>query len=383
MTLLLLWATNASLGTRVSVPAAALDFAAALGLCVLSYYEHSRSIRPSLLINLYLLLSLLLDAARVRTLWLIHDEVVRNLAVVMTISIAVKAAVLVLEAQDKRSILIGQFRDLPPEATSGIYNRSVFWWLNPLFRTGFSKILRIGDLYSIDDELRSSVMQKRFQEGWSTANQGRTYALMITTFSVMRWDILISTIPRLLIIGFKFSQPFLLVRVVTYVNDRQNQPEDVGWGLVAAYSLVYTGMALLTASYSHLSNRIIVRIRGGLVALIYGQTADLSITALDESAALTLMSADVEVITDALKWLSEGYGALFEICLAVFILYKQIGIVVIAPAAVTVLSGLGAIYVAWISPGYQERWVRVLPNLRRAFGVFDHPPTQLLLTGQM
>ena len=187
LTLLLLWAINIPLGTKVSVPAAALDFAAALGLCILSYYEHSRSVRPSLVINVYLLLSLLFDIARLRTLWLLHGAVVRNLAVVMTISTAVKVAVLILEAQDKRSILLGQFMDLPPEAISGIYNRSLFWWLNPLFWKGFSKILRIGDLYSIDEELKSSALQQRFQARWNVAKQDHRHALMITTFSVMKW----------------------------------------------------------------------------------------------------------------------------------------------------------------------------------------------------
>ena len=356
LTLLLLWAINIPLGTKVSVPAAALDFAAALGLCVLSYYEHSRSVRPSLLINVYLLLSLLFDIARLRTLWLLHGAVVRNLAVVMTISTAVKVAVLILEAQDKRSILLGQFMDLPPEATSGIYNRSLFWWLNPLFWKGFSNILRIGDLYSIDPDLKSSVLQQRFRARWDVAKQDHKYALMITTFLVMKWEILVSVIPRILIIGFKYSNPFLLERTVEYVNNRQYQPENVGLGLIAAYSLVYTGLALLTASYMHLSNRILVRIRGGLVTLIYGQTIDLSITALDESAALTLMSTDVQTIVDSLRWGSEAYGAVLEIGLAMYVLYTQLGLAVLAPAIVALLSCIGAVYVAWITPAYQTAW---------------------------
>ena len=142
--------------------AAALDFAAACGLCILSHYEHSRSVQPSVLINVYLLLSLIFDVVRTRTLWLIPGPVVRNLAVITSMSVGIKLGILILEAQEKRGILLEVYKDLPPEATSGIYKRSVFWWLNPLFRSGFAKILRMGDLDSIDDNLSSSAMHKHF-----------------------------------------------------------------------------------------------------------------------------------------------------------------------------------------------------------------------------
>jgi hypothetical protein len=41
-------------------------------------------------------------------------------------------------------------------------------------------------------------------------------------------------------------------------------------------------------------------VRGSLVNAIYAQTLDLSVTSLDESAAVTLMSSDVERICDAI-----------------------------------------------------------------------------------
>ena len=92
------------------------------------------------------------------------------------------------------------------------------------------------------------------------------------------------------------------------------------------------------------------------MTLIYGQTIDLSITALDESAALTLMSTDVQTIVDSLRWGSEAYGAVFEVGLAIFVLYTQLGLAVLAPAIVALLSCVGAVYIAWITPTYQTAW---------------------------
>ena len=183
---------------------------------------------------------------------------------------------------------------------------------------------------------------------------------MITTFAAVKWELLIASIPRLTIIGFKYAQPFLLQATISYVSERGNQPKDVGLGLVAAYALVYTGLAVLTASYTHLSNRVIVRIRGGLVSLIYGHTTNLSITALDESSALTLMSSDVQSITEALIFTSELYGALIEFGIALFLLYNQLGLACAAPGLLTLLAALGTAFIAYIVPRYQDAWVSAI-----------------------
>jgi ATP-binding cassette, subfamily C (CFTR/MRP), member 1 len=59
-------------------------------------------------------------------------------------------------------------------------------------------------------------------------------------------------IPRLCATGFNFSQPFLLQRVLSYLtkNDYENR-QAVGYGLIAAYVLVYCGFAVSeSASFS-------------------------------------------------------------------------------------------------------------------------------------
>jgi ATP-binding cassette subfamily C (CFTR/MRP) protein 1 len=51
-------------------------------------------------------------------------------------NIAVKTSLLILEAQSKRIYFSATDADRPPNETSGIFNRSVFWWLNALFLKG-------------------------------------------------------------------------------------------------------------------------------------------------------------------------------------------------------------------------------------------------------
>jgi ATP-binding cassette subfamily C (CFTR/MRP) protein 1 len=52
--------------------------------------------------------------------------------------VAVKASLLFLEANSKTVYFSPPDTDRPPQETSGILSRSVFWWLNSLFLRGNS-----------------------------------------------------------------------------------------------------------------------------------------------------------------------------------------------------------------------------------------------------
>ena len=64
--------TTSTLKTSATIPAAALLLVDALALFALSHLEHLHSVRPSALINVWLLLTLPFDIARARSLWLVH-----------------------------------------------------------------------------------------------------------------------------------------------------------------------------------------------------------------------------------------------------------------------------------------------------------------------
>ena len=172
---LVLWSTSASSRshrTKASIPTAAVSFIAALGVCILSWFEHRRSVRPSALLDIYLFLSVLFDIARARTLWLIrHDPA---LAAVFTSTIALRCVMITFESYEKRSILKTQYKSYPPDAISGPFNRGVFWWLSSLFLRGYSNILSLDDLFPLQKSLQSERIFVRFQQAW---DKGQHYTV--------------------------------------------------------------------------------------------------------------------------------------------------------------------------------------------------------------
>ena len=90
-----------------------------------------------------------------------------EIAIVLTVAVVVKIIILVLEASEKRRILLPEYQSYPPEATSGILSRFFFWWQIPLFRTGFSKALSVDDLFKLDKHLASEFLQDLMQTAWT------------------------------------------------------------------------------------------------------------------------------------------------------------------------------------------------------------------------
>ena len=145
--------------------AAVLNLLASLCIIVLAHVEHIKSIRPSFLLTAYLFVSLLLDAARLRTEWLI--SVNTAYAAELSTSAAIKLTLLVLESVEKRKILIDTEKSPSKESLSGPFSRGFFIWLNSLLVTGWATVLTNNDLPAIYEKLSSEKLGVRFGKAWS------------------------------------------------------------------------------------------------------------------------------------------------------------------------------------------------------------------------
>ena len=70
--------------------------------------------------------------------------------------------------------------------------------------------------------------------------------------------------------------------------------------------------------------------------MLYSKTADLSVTAVDPSASVILMSADIERITTGWQSIHEMWANIIEIGLAIFLLYRQLDVACATPVAVAI-----------------------------------------------
>ena len=291
--------------------------------------------RPSLIINSYLFFSTILDSAQARTLWLLGGNEI--IAAVFTTCIIFNLAVLVLESIEKRPFLKAPYCDYPPEALGGIFNRSVFWWLNGLFRHGYRQALGLDDLFSTDRLLSSQHLQHRILPIWQKANKKRKHALLRTTLSCFKFQFAKMIIPRLCVSTLKFCQPLLINRAVTLMSEPYNDTNrNVGYAMVGATALIYFGLGIGNAAYKHTIIRAITMVRGGLIVLISDVTLRLDADSVKESAAVTLMSTDVDLVVTGLEYLDFIWASPIEIGAALYLLYLQIGLACLIPLAISI-----------------------------------------------
>lgn len=171
-----MWTDSNAQRTRATLATVSITLVGFVLLSFVSFLEHTRSLRPSTLLTVYLGLSALLDVARARTLFFIplDQEVARvNLA-----CFCVKLLILLLEMIEKRRFLLPHHYTASPEATSGIYNRALFVWLHSLFFKGFRTILTVDILTPLDDDILSASEPSKLVERWNKGSQ-RVYDIMI------------------------------------------------------------------------------------------------------------------------------------------------------------------------------------------------------------
>ncbi|KAF4466489.1 multidrug resistance-associated [Fusarium albosuccineum] len=327
------------LNTRFSLAAAIVNLLAAFSIVLLAHIEHVKSIRPSFLLTAYLFVSLLFDATRLRTEWLIS----RNLsyAAVLSTSTTFKLALLVLETIEKRRILINADKAPSKESTSGPFSRGFFVWLNSLLISGWATVLTNNDLPAIYEKLSSEKLEIRFGAAWQKATRrSKKPSLFLTTIQVLRWELLSITPPRLAMIALSISQPFLISHALRFLTMPASESTmNLGYGLIGAFALVFIGSAIITAWYEHLTFRAGAMVRGGLITLVYGKMMKLPTDDLNESSAVALMGNDVETLTEKLHMLLvESWANTITVGIAMWMLAAQLGAVCVAPIVTAIIS---------------------------------------------
>ncbi|KAM0558381.1 hypothetical protein ACHAPJ_005075 [Fusarium lateritium] len=333
----------------------------------LSYMEHRNSRKPSKLIGGYLVITIILDIALVRTFWI---RSMRAIAAVFTSSFALKTLLLILEETPKR--LVGE-KEKIHETSSGVVNRSFFWWLNGLFLQGSRDILETDDLEPIDEKFDThhviGPLEKRWERG---CKQGQP-SLLKCTFLAYKWQLAAGIIPRLLHSGFNFAQPFLIQSVIVFVS-RKQMSVQVSSGLIGATVLIYLGFAITGAWYKHMSYQLVTMYRGGLVSLIFKKTLKLKTTSIKDSAPVTLMTADVATMVSAGASIHDMWANMLELPVGIYLLYRQIGrpsLLVLVPTVITtILSGI-------ISPAMEPATVKWNAAVQKRVGETSNMLTQI------
>jgi hypothetical protein len=112
--------------------------------------------------------------------------------------------------------------------------------------------------------------------------------------------------------------------------------------------------------FTFLCFRLMVKIRGALVGMIYRDMLIIRAESKNSSSAMTLMSTDVDRICLTARWVVDMVPNIVQVGLAMWILSLQLGAVCVAPVIVALLCTGGAAGIAKLLPVRQRRWIAAI-----------------------
>ncbi|KAI0124051.1 putative ABC multidrug transporter [Xylariales sp. AK1849] len=358
LSLLILVAIGSFHVTSMFIASSVLKLISALFMITLSLVDHSKSPRPSVLLNSYLFLTLLLDAAQARTLFLTSgDRPELTYSSIFSAAIVLKVGILLLEAQRKSRWVSWDEKEHSPEETSGIFSLGVFFWLNKIFLEGYKKVLTIKDLYPLDRSLHGKSLHEEFSRNMDYSKLGGDrFGLLKVLTRTLKVPLLLPILPRLALLGFTFSQPFYIEKLLESLS-RSEVDANVGYGFIGASILIYSGIAVSTALYWYFHYRMLNRARSILVTETFIKATKARIGTGDDSAALTLMSTDIARIEKGFIPLHDIWASMIQVALTSWMLYNKLGAVFVAPIGVVTVCFAGLVIVVKFTGDSQRAWM--------------------------
>lgn len=344
---------------RASFTASAvLEFVCTVALAVMLFFQHTRDYSPSFIINVYLPIDMLLTIARIRTVYMAASSPSdRVFASLLSAALAVKLAIMILEAQDKRNCLIDSKHEIGSDATVSIYSRATFFWLLPILKVGSSRQLRPEDMYPLPQSLAANQ--------WTQKVDSLDYEKMAKHKHSLLWQALYRTLPTWSLaaiwmiptVGLTICQPLIINAVVKYLDDPSSYSKNHSYGLIGATILVYMGSPVLTGlCYSYMT-KAQIELRVVYALAIYKKTINLSATVSDSAKATTLMNTDVERVLMAYRASLWFVQAPIQTIISFYVVYSQMGSGVYSSVVIIVVSAIASIVLSIYCGRSQGAWL--------------------------
>ncbi|CAI7583074.1 unnamed protein product [Penicillium crustosum] len=358
LSLLVLVATGSFHVTKIFIASSVLNLVSALLMITLSVVDHSKSPRPSVLLSSYLFLTLFLDVAQARTLFLSSDDKPElTYSSIFVTAIALKTGILLLEAQQKSRWVGWDEKEHSPEETSGIFSLGVFFWLNKMFLVGYGKVMTIGDLYPLDSSFNARPLHDKFLKNMDYSKlKGDKFGLLKVLIRTLKVPLLLPIPPRLALLCFTFCQPLFLEKLLDYLS-KTELDANVGYGFIGASLLIYSGLAISTGFYWYFHHRMRTMSKSILATEIFIKATEARIGTGDDSAAVTLMSTDMERIDTGLRNLHETWASIVQAAIAGWMLYTRIGIPFVVPVGVVIVCFIGLGILLNFTGDSQRSWM--------------------------
>ncbi|KEH25773.1 putative xenobiotic-transporting ATPase [Medicago truncatula] len=247
--------------------------------------------------------------------------------------------------------LNGQFNEVDPASNvtpfsnAGFFRKTSFWWLNPLMKTGLEKTLLDDDIPKLRVFDRAESCYFSFVEQLNKQKQHEPSSHL----SVL-WTIILCHKREILITGFfaflkvltLSSGPMILNEFILVAEGNESFKYE-GYLLAISIFLVKIIESISQRQWYFRSRLVGVKIRSLLTAATYKKMLSLSNSArLNHSGGeiMNYVTVDAYRIGEFPFWFHQTWTTSLQLCIALIILFRTIGLATLASLVVIVLTVL-------------------------------------------
>ncbi|KAF4340735.1 multidrug resistance [Fusarium beomiforme] len=297
-----------------------------------------------------------MDAARARTIWRMLDG--RDPAIVVMILAGTKVCALVAEILWKCSLVNRHKLCDAPEESNGIIERALMLRMMPIFWAGYRTPLRTEHLSDLDTKLKNAELRPA-EKGPQRKQAPIKLAKEIFFSHIV--EFLAPIFPRLCYLALTFSQPFLVRRAIDYISKlKTDSSKERGDGLIAAYALVYYGIAFVSSLYEQKAVRATTVVRADLSMRIYQQSLLLDRVVDSTDSSTTMMTADVERVQLGVRKIHDAWASFVSVAIGLWLIEVELGLSALVTLALIGGSLMLGGYWSGRASRFQKNWMEAI-----------------------
>ncbi|PVU96626.1 hypothetical protein BB559_002317 [Furculomyces boomerangus] len=217
------------------------------------------------------------------------------------------------------------------EDNSNLFSCITFSWMSSLIKTGFQKTLESSDLWNLPKAIKTKLSSKQFWDEWSKEKNTSRESVSFALLHAYGGEYIIAGIFKIFHDGLQIMHPIILKKLIVFVQTQFSEsPQPISNGYYYAGSMLVISILetfFLNQYYSYCMMTEI-SVRTGLVTAIYKKTLLMSNkarTQFNTGDVVNRMSVDAQRISDCCHYGHRLWSTPFQISLALYLLYINLG----------------------------------------------------------
>ncbi|KAF9935782.1 hypothetical protein BGZ67_002988 [Mortierella alpina] len=324
---------DAAPATMLSTISMILAWIAAIPL---NYFQHKQEYRSSDYIFSLYFFSLVASAINIRTMTLLGQTDQDQFKAFIAF-FALNTLGFIIEAWPRGRTDVQRKSGASRFEKANLFSRLSFSYLQPIITQGFKAPLAAKDIVGmmprrIKTEYSYELLNRKWNQAVEKAKaKGEKPSLFWTVLTAYGWLWVPIMIYRIVASTLTYVLPTLLNQILGFIGSYATEnPQPVELGIILAFGMFFASLlnSFFMAQYFQETMNIGVEGRTALIAMIYRKSLKLSSAAKQKSTAGEInnhMSVDAERLPDALTFLPMFISIPYELAIALWLLYQQIG----------------------------------------------------------